>query len=106
MVNTGILYHINISRDVYDEFIKKTKNKSVEKVKESNKTIDKKTKKKRPNEKERINKKHLWNIFKNDKLELDKTKQIECVYSTPKDENLCNACNSYLLIVESFTKIF
>jgi transcription initiation factor TFIIB len=102
MVNTGILYHINVSRDVYNEFMEKVKSSSLEKEKEKepSKMIDKKTKKKRPKDENRINKKHLWNIFKNDKLELDKDKQIECVYSTPKDENLCYSCNSYLTIME------
>ena len=26
--------------------------------------------------------------------------KVECVYSTPKETNLCHACNSYLVIMD------
>jgi len=52
-------------------------------------------------ETKKVNKKKLWNIFDQDKSELKgDNEQIECVYSTPKEDNLCHACNSYLTIME------
>lgn len=59
----------------------------------------KKTLKKRPEKK--VNKKKLWNIFDQDKIDLESDKKIECVYSIPKDDNLCHACDSYLIIMEN-----
>jgi len=103
MVNTGIVYRIKVSSQCFED-IEKCKIISGDKSKKLT-SIDKeskKTKKKRPGEKG-INKKALWNIFENEKNSLEKDKEeqnIECVYSTPKDDNLCHACNSYLMIME------
>tara|TARA_B110000967_G_C18882817_1_gene562108 strand:+ start:754 stop:1944 length:1191 start_codon:yes stop_codon:yes gene_type:complete len=60
-----------------------------------------KTKKKKDSQ-SKINKKHLWNIFESDKEELNNKEEgtVECVYTTPKDDNLCHACDSYLMIME------
>ena len=90
-------------QNVNDEYIKinpivpPTSNEK-DKEKENNK----KTKKKKHDSHNHINKKDLWNIFDNDKSEIESqnNKKIECVYSTPKDDNLCHACNSYLMIME------
>jgi transcription initiation factor TFIIB len=59
---------------------------------------NKKTQKVKPEKK--INKKKLWNIFEEDKNSLEEEKKVECVYSTPKEDNLCYACNSYLIIMD------
>jgi transcription initiation factor TFIIB len=60
-----------------------------------------KTKKKKDSA-PKINKKQLWNIFESDKEELNNPNgsAVECVYTTPKDDNLCHACDSYLMIME------
>lgn len=58
-----------------------------------------KTKKKRQIA-NKVNKKELWNIFENDKNEMEDTKNIECIYTTPKDDNLCHNCKSYLMIMD------
>ena len=57
-----------------------------------------KTKKKR-NETSSLNKKQLWNIFDKEKDDMSENK-VECIYSTPKEDNLCHACNSYLVIMD------
>lgn len=99
MVNTGIIYRIN-------PVIKKEKDTAVSSTKPTKltteKDVNKKTKKKRPGDKQ-INKKQLWNVFENDKNNLidnSNEKPVECVYSTPKEDNLCHTCNSYLMIME------
>ena len=45
----------------------------------------------------------LWDIFDSDKIEMHKqdTSKIECVYSEPKEIDLCNLCNSTLIIMEN-----
>tara|TARA_Y100000589_G_C27185551_1_gene642519 strand:+ start:1594 stop:2637 length:1044 start_codon:yes stop_codon:yes gene_type:complete len=44
--------------------------------------------------KKKINKKHLWNSFKNEINEKD----IECLYSTDKPQDICHCCESILMI--------
>jgi transcription initiation factor TFIIB len=46
----------------------------------------------------------LWNIFDVDKKDLDKQNQpadMECVYSAPKELELCSLCNSHLMIMDN-----
>ena len=98
MVNTGIIYRINPVTKKEKEHLTTIKPTKLT----TEKDVNKKTKKKRPSDKH-INKKQLWNVFENDKNDLmDKSdeKQVECVYYTPKEDNLCHACNSYLMIME------
>jgi transcription initiation factor TFIIB len=44
-----------------------------------------------------IDKNKLWDIFDTDKKE---NSQIECVYQQTKENDLCNLCNSVLMIME------
>src|SRR5210317_1725396 len=59
---------------------------------------DNKTKKKR-NDASSYNKKQLWNIFDSE-MDTKEEDKVECVYSTPKEDNLCHVCNSYLMIMD------
>ena len=59
---------------------------------------DNKTKKKR-NDASTYNKKQLWNIFDSE-MDTKEEDKVECVYSTPKEDNLCHVCNSYLMIMD------
>lgn len=46
----------------------------------------------------------LWDIFDVDKKDLDKQNQpadMECVYSAPKELELCSLCNSHLMIMDN-----
>jgi transcription initiation factor TFIIB len=46
----------------------------------------------------------LWDIFDVDKKDLDKQNKpadMECVYSAPKEQELCSLCNSYLMIMDN-----
>ncbi len=125
MINKEISYYIypkeNLSFSKNQEVKKRKETKELENVKEkesiqndftkveiepirirkhsiSHNEKENKTKKKR-NESSNLNKKQMWNIFDNDK-DLMNEKKVECVYSTPKEDNLCQACNSYLVIME------
>jgi transcription initiation factor TFIIB len=48
----------------------------------------------------------LWNIFDNDKNNIDsnnnkKIDNTECIYSTSKEIEVCHLCNSYLIIMDN-----
>lgn len=49
-----------------------------------------------------IDKNKLWDIFDSDKREsnINQNSQIECVYQQTKENDLCNLCNSVLMIME------
>lgn len=59
---------------------------------------NKKTKKKQ-SEMSNTEKANMWKMFDDDHL-TSKPSEIECVYVMPKDNNLCNLCNSTLMIME------
>lgn len=59
---------------------------------------NKKTKKKH-SEMTNAEKANMWKLFDDDHL-TSKPSEIECVYTMPKDNNLCNLCNSTLMIME------
>ena len=64
-----------------------------------------KTKKKKKNEISYKEKSKLWNIFDLDNQPQTeetgiKKPEIECIYTTPKDNDLCMTCNSPLIIMD------
>lgn len=70
----------------------------VEKPKLHTKTKKKKT------ETSSNEKSKLWDIFDLDKKHLDEIQDkpnLECVYSAPKELELCNLCNSHLMIMDN-----
>ena len=58
--------------------------------------------KKRKTELSSVNKSKLWEIFDIDKKQMDVSvsTDLECIYSAPKESNLCNLCSSTLMIME------
>tara|TARA_B110000879_G_C11175357_1_gene515733 strand:- start:71 stop:1378 length:1308 start_codon:yes stop_codon:yes gene_type:complete len=66
--------------------------------------LNSKTKKRKTNIISYREKSKLWDIYDLDKPGIndacDEEKTIECVYTTPKDHDLCNTCNSPLMIMD------
>ena len=89
----NVLYIRLIKREREEESIQINLKKSYLGNTDINRTLKKKLDKK-------VNKKKLWNIFDQEKVDDEGEKKIECVYSIPKDDNLCHTCNSYLMIME------
>ena len=101
MAKTGIKLKIkpSIKNNVDDNY----KEEPVFKINAQHNNLNDNTKtKKKKGTHSKVNKKNLWNIFESDKEDMNNKEdgKVECVYTTPKDDNLCHACSSYLMIME------